>query len=55
MRLDVTAGAPSISSIIKQFGLGLDPMTDRICVAASNCNLKASTFLSSLAFISTGL
>lgn len=49
-----TAGAPSISSIIRQFGDGLDPITERICVAASSWSLKASTFLSSLAFISTG-
>ena len=44
----LTAGAPSISSITKQFGFSLHPSTDFICVDASRVFLKTSWERSSL-------
>ena len=43
-----TCGAPSISSITKQLGLGSEPRTAFICVAASILFLNTSALLSSL-------
>ena len=43
-----TCGAPSISSITRQLGLGSDSNTDFIWVAASSFVLKTSALLSSL-------
>ena len=44
----LTAGAPSISSITKQFGFSLYPSTDLICVEASIVFLNTSCERSSL-------
>ena len=44
----LTAGAPSISSITKQFGFSLCPSTDLICVEASIVFLNTSCERSSL-------
>ena len=46
--LVLTSGAPSISSMIKQFGLGSCPNTDFICVAAPILVLNISALRSSL-------
>lgn len=51
----LTAGAPSISSITRQLGRGLGPRTACMEVAFSRRVRKISTELSSLAFISTTL
>lgn len=47
----LTAGAPSISSITKQFGFSLYPNTDLICVEASIVFLNTSCERSSLSKI----
>lgn len=47
-RADLTAGAPSISSIIRQLGFSLAPRTDFICVAVSMRFWKSSALRSSL-------
>jgi hypothetical protein len=49
------AGAPSISSIIRQFGLPDNARTDLISVEDSNTLRNVSGLLSSLALISTTL
>jgi hypothetical protein len=51
----LTAGAPSISSIIRQFGLPDNARTDLISVEDSNTLRNVSGLLSSLALISTTL
>lgn len=43
-----TAGAPSISSIMRQFGLSPTPKTDFICVAVSMRFWNTSALRSSL-------
>lgn len=48
LKLFLTAGAPSISSIIRQLGFSLAPKTDFICVAASIRFWKSSALRSSL-------
>lgn len=47
-KITVTWGAPSISSMIKQLGLGSVLTTDIICVVSSNFFRNASTVRSSL-------
>lgn len=47
-----TSGAPSISSMIKQFGLPFWKASDRDCVVSSKVFRNISIDLSSLAFIS---
>lgn len=48
LRPELTIGAPSISSIIRQFGFSLTPRTDFICVAVSMRFWNTSALRSSL-------